>query len=79
VKRSERYRKLARRFERGEQRYLCVVLGDSCADLLLFRPKRLPNHAWMGGWWGSVLNKRSMDCRILALCFMAAIAESEES
>ena len=39
-------------------------------ELLLFRPKKNEEEVW---WW----ERHDREIRVLALCFMAAIAESE--
>lgn len=85
---SEIYRKAAELIARGTQQHSCVAISivvnyesfhERQSYGALFRPSRRvgSNDPW-GEWW-SEESKVCRDCRVIALCFMAAIAEDEES
>jgi hypothetical protein len=84
MKRSEIYREAA---EIVSQRrpfleYACHALrrlGLPCDEFesYMWPPDRTPDQNRWSGFWGAP-DAESQDCRVIALCFMAAIAEDEE-
>lgn len=86
MKRSDVYREAARRVAEGEEEFSCVAVilagpGAITNYEALMRPD---GHwgAWGSGWGDPNAYVKTYatihDCRVLALCFMAAIAEYEE-
>ena len=86
MKASEVYREAAKQMELGYANFCCHALTrvggyGLCAKMKkLYAPRSLSS-AWMedsDDGKGSYLGTESHNYRILALCFMAAIAEDEE-
>lgn len=86
MKRSEIYREAARRIEQSDEvRACCRVLSEiqphadsgvchACVTHSAFEAY-FGRNTQSGFWWP--LNEANRDARVLALCFMSAIAESE--
>jgi hypothetical protein len=81
MKASKVLRIAAQRIERGLNVLGCPAVNRIQRDsdkamhyFNLFKPPRIHhNSVWFGDW----LIQENQDCRVLALCFAAAIAESE--
>ncbi len=58
-----------------QQGYMRGQIFDKFADV--FGPTN-KTAIQIGGWWGDCDDKENQNARLLALCFMAAIAEDEE-
>jgi hypothetical protein len=80
MKLSESYLKAARLIDSGKHLYCCTAIMSAGAFVTdfedRFRPKRLPKDHNEQGWYGYP-EETAQSERILALCFMAAICESE--
>ncbi|MBM3460768.1 MAG: hypothetical protein FJX76_01575 [Armatimonadetes bacterium] len=78
------YLEAARRIDDGRDTFSCYAINavnwwdNYHSDLFikLFKPRRGAFGLWGQEWGDDDKTRRS--CRVLALCFMAAIAEDEE-
>lgn len=84
MKRSEIYRKAAKYMDARNRGYICPTLefvfaSPDCLQHFTdhMKPIRLPRDHVYSGWFGWSPNDQNRDRRVLALLFMAAIAESE--
>ena len=82
MKKSKTYIEAAKRIANNDENFCCnaidEITGFDVTHLIYFEKYFRPTFAKFGDqWFGSCFSGKNQNVRVIALCFAAAIAESE--